>query len=112
MPAKRTPLPKKRSPIPPTCTLEREYVLCGKPNCARKHGPYWYAYWKDGKRTRKRYVGSNEALARLLESWGPRAKRNAYDEDDVQDMREWNPRKKGKGSRPRRPWARGGNLSR
>src|ERR1051325_5406987 len=34
---------------------------CGKPNCkcarGRLHGPYWYAYWSEGGRTRARYVG-------------------------------------------------------
>ena len=107
MASKRRPLPKKkRNAIPPTCTLEREYVLCGKPRCSRRHGPYWYAYWKEGARTRKSYVGSNEALARLIASWGERAGRDAADEVDEADMRELG----GYASsvRPRRPWARGG----
>ncbi|MGE5265702.1 MAG: DUF6788 family protein [Acidobacteriota bacterium] len=39
-------------------TFRYETVRCGKPNCTRcPHGPYWYAYWKQGGRTRSRYVG-------------------------------------------------------
>lgn len=39
-------------------TLRYETVRCGKKNCTRcPHGPYWYAYWKEGGRTRSRYVG-------------------------------------------------------
>jgi len=39
-------------------TYRREYVRCGKRGCKRcPHGPYWYAYWKEGKRLRKRYCG-------------------------------------------------------
>jgi hypothetical protein len=34
---------------------------CGKANCkcvgGRLHGPYWYAYWSEGGRTRALYVG-------------------------------------------------------
>lgn len=41
-------------------TFRCEYVRCGKPGCRScPHGPYWYAYWREGKRTRKRYVGKN-----------------------------------------------------
>lgn len=46
-------------------TLERGHaityalrpVLCGKPGCARHHGPYWYAYWTAGGRVRSVYIG-------------------------------------------------------
>lgn len=44
-------------------TYQHEMIACGKERCRRcvdglkGHGPYWYAYWKDGDRTRKRYVG-------------------------------------------------------
>jgi len=38
-------------------TYQLELVLCGKRRCRKRHGPYWYAYWTLGKRTRKRYVG-------------------------------------------------------
>ena len=39
-------------------TFRYETVRCGKKNCTRcPHGPYWYAYWKEGGRTRSRYVG-------------------------------------------------------
>jgi hypothetical protein len=39
-------------------TYQYEKVKCGKPRCRTcPHGPYWYAYWKEGGRTRSRYVG-------------------------------------------------------
>jgi hypothetical protein len=39
-------------------TFRYETVRCGKQNCSRcPHGPYWYAYWKEGGRTRSRYIG-------------------------------------------------------
>ena len=27
------------------------------PDCQQSHGPYLYAYWKDGKTLQKRYIG-------------------------------------------------------
>lgn len=37
------------------------------------HGPYWFAYWKAGGRTRCRYVGS-DARASVLLAMHARAK--------------------------------------
>lgn len=35
-----------------------ETVKCGKPGCTScPHGPYWYAYFREGKRLRSRYIG-------------------------------------------------------
>jgi len=35
-----------------------EPVTCGKPGCKTcPHGPYWYAYWREGGRLRSRYIG-------------------------------------------------------
>lgn len=48
-----------------TVTYRRELVSCGKSRCGRcagkaaKHGPYWYAYWKDNGRTRSKYIGKH-----------------------------------------------------
>lgn len=38
-------------------TYQLEYVKCGKPNCDKWHGPYWYAYWSAGGKTRSLYLG-------------------------------------------------------
>lgn len=38
-------------------TYQRELVKCGKPKCRKWHGPYWYAYWTEGTRTRTLYIG-------------------------------------------------------
>jgi hypothetical protein len=46
--------------IPKNATIRNEYVKCKKTNCYhRKHGPYYYAYWKDPetKRLKKKYIG-------------------------------------------------------
>lgn len=44
--------------LPPNLTYRQEHVRCGKEHCTRcPHGPYWYAYWKEEGRTRKRYIG-------------------------------------------------------
>lgn len=45
-------------------TYQLRYVRCGKPACQAcvvgfGHGPYWYAYRRDGGRVRSRYVGKN-----------------------------------------------------
>ena len=35
-------------------------VRCGKATCERcPHGPYWYASWRDGGRTRTTYIGKD-----------------------------------------------------
>lgn len=38
-------------------TYELRPTLCGKPNCRKLHGPYWYAYWSQGGRVRSVYIG-------------------------------------------------------
>ena len=48
----------------PTKTYRQEYVRCGKEGCKKcstgpGHGPYWYAYWSEGGRTRKQYIGKH-----------------------------------------------------
>jgi hypothetical protein len=45
--------------IPPNATIRQEYVNCGNPDCQNLHGPYLYAYWKQDKKLKKRYVGKN-----------------------------------------------------
>jgi hypothetical protein len=44
--------------IPENATVRKEYVKCGKQMCELKHGPYYYAYWKDpeSKKLRKKYI--------------------------------------------------------
>jgi hypothetical protein len=45
--------------IPLNATIRQEYVKCGNPDCLNSHGPYLYAYWKQDKKLKKRYVGKN-----------------------------------------------------
>jgi hypothetical protein len=40
-------------------TYRLERVSCGK-NCKGcPHGPYWYGYWREGGRTRSKYIGKS-----------------------------------------------------
>jgi hypothetical protein len=43
--------------IPSNATIRRQHVKCSKPQCQKKHGQYLYAYWKEGNKTKSRYVG-------------------------------------------------------
>ena len=47
--------------IPENATIRKEYIKCGKEICELKHGPYYYAYWKDpeSKKLKKRYIGDH-----------------------------------------------------
>jgi hypothetical protein len=45
--------------IPLNATIRQEFVRCGNPDCQNTHGPYLYAYWKQDKKLKKRYVGKN-----------------------------------------------------
>lgn len=42
---------------------QHELIKCGKKTCkcakGELHGPYWYAYWRDGKRVKSKYLGKN-----------------------------------------------------
>jgi hypothetical protein len=39
-------------------TYRLESVKCGKPGCTKcPHGPYWYAYFREGGKVRSRYIG-------------------------------------------------------
>ena len=43
-------------------TYHQQISYCGKPRCRKcrdgqGHGPYWYAYWREGSRLRSGYIG-------------------------------------------------------
>jgi hypothetical protein len=44
-------------------TYRLEGVRCGKAGCkcakGELHGPYWYAYWSEGGKTKSEYVGKH-----------------------------------------------------
>jgi hypothetical protein len=51
---------KRAKSIPRNATIRKEYIKCGKTPCYHgKHGPYYYAYWKDPetKKLKKKYIG-------------------------------------------------------
>ncbi|PZO16871.1 MAG: hypothetical protein DCF25_11800 [Leptolyngbya foveolarum] len=48
-------------------TYQAELVKCGKPNCRcateeQLHGPYWYAYRKQGQKLKSWYIGKELKL--------------------------------------------------
>jgi hypothetical protein len=43
-------------------TYRLERVSCGKGCKGCPHGPYWYGYWKEGGKTRSKYIGKNLAV--------------------------------------------------
>jgi hypothetical protein len=48
--------------IPENATIRKEYIKCKKANCSHdRHGPYYYAYWKDSesKKLKKKYIGDH-----------------------------------------------------
>jgi len=56
--------------VPRGATFRLQLVRCGKARCRKWHGPYWYAYWFAGGRTRSAYVGSDARLIGVLEQHG------------------------------------------
>jgi hypothetical protein len=42
-------------------TYRYEWVKCGKRCSGCPHGPYVYAYWREGGKLRKRYIGKPQA---------------------------------------------------
>ena len=41
----------------PAVTYRQQAIRCGKGCASCPHGPYWYAFWKEGGRTRSQYIG-------------------------------------------------------
>lgn len=44
-------------------SYQLETVKCGKKGCkcgkGQPHGPYWYAYWREGRRVKCKYLGKH-----------------------------------------------------
>jgi hypothetical protein len=72
--------------LPGNATIRKEYVRCGKLNCASKHGPYYYAYWKDdsGKLTKK-YIGKYRPAAEKTNKDNPGHKDHASKDIVIDD---------------------------
>jgi hypothetical protein len=54
----------KKLPSDQHITYQLQFRKCGKASCStcrngQGHGPYWYAYWREGPRLRSGYVGKN-----------------------------------------------------
>ena len=49
-------------------TYQLQFRKCGKLACSTcklgpGHGPYWYAYWREGARLRSSYIGKAQPTA-------------------------------------------------
>jgi hypothetical protein len=45
--------------VPPNATIRLQEIKCGKPLCPRcPHGPFYYAYWKENRKLKKKYIGT------------------------------------------------------
>lgn len=57
-------------------TYQLQYRKCGKAACStcrdgHGHGPYWYAYWRDGSRLRSGYIGKITPPALVTQTDAP-----------------------------------------
>lgn len=56
-------------------TYQLQFRKCGKASCrtcreGQGHGPYWYAYWREGSRLKSGYIGKesmNDSFKRACE---------------------------------------------
>lgn len=53
-----------RIPADTHITYQLQFRKCGKASCGTckdgaGHGPYWYAYWREGARLRSGYIGKH-----------------------------------------------------
>jgi hypothetical protein len=49
---------KNYESVPEKATIKKEYIKCGNASCRRcRHGPYYYAYWRDQGKRFKKYLG-------------------------------------------------------
>ena len=56
--------------VPPNASLRCEYIRCGR--CPKLHGPYWYAYWREDGKLRKRYLGADVGSSKPRRKGRPR----------------------------------------
>ena len=52
-------------------TYQRQFRKCGKAACStcrngQGHGPYWYAYWREGSRLRSGYIGKKHPMEKQI----------------------------------------------
>jgi len=65
-------VPTEPPPSDVHITYSQQYRHCGKPDCPRcaagaaGHGPYWFAYWREGGHLRSRYLGKQAPVGAPL----------------------------------------------
>ncbi|MBC7129178.1 MAG: hypothetical protein H5T45_05555 [Thermoplasmatales archaeon] len=48
-------------------TYQLEKVKCGKEGCTKcPHGPYWYAYWREGEKVKSKYIGKKLGKEKII----------------------------------------------
>ena len=56
---------KKLETVPSNATIRTEHVQCGKSFCLGcPHAPYYYAYWKEKGKLKKKYIGTKYKIFR------------------------------------------------
>ena len=75
-------------------TYQLQYRKCGKPSCGtcregQGHGPYWYAYWREGSRLRSGYIG--KVPPRAVSSAQNSSEVSAYDNSYITAAEEATP---------------------
>src|SRR5262245_46595660 len=87
----RAPLQERMDPLPKTLpgTVCRQSRRCGKPNCrcadGELHGPYFYRFWREGRKLRKEYIRP-ERLAEVMKRCTQRQKQQR---EKQQSWRKW-----------------------
>jgi TPP-dependent indolepyruvate ferredoxin oxidoreductase alpha subunit len=58
------PSKKNLQSVPSNATIRPEHVKCGKSLCLGcPHGPYYYAYWKENGKLKKKYIGTKHEVS-------------------------------------------------
>jgi hypothetical protein len=73
-------------------TYQLKLISCGRRRCGRcrgrapAHGPYWYAYWKVGGKTRCKYIGKKlPEVIRTQAAAGAARGRRGYGRGELRD---------------------------
>ena len=54
--------------VPSNATIREERIKCGKSCLMCPHGPYYYAYWKENGKLKKKYIGTKYEISWKKES--------------------------------------------
>lgn len=86
---------KNAKPLPKTIpgAVIAQMVRCGKPSCkcarGKLHGPYFYRFWRAGRRLRKTYVRKSEAAAIKVACDNYRSERRQTRQLILENKQQW-----------------------